>query len=91
LCCQVTPERYMEAIAAMRPDMFVALADEVRGCVGAHACVEWKEGTYVANGRRGSTWLYKLHAQAQPHTRWRIKQALGGQHSPAVVLRNTGV
>jgi len=35
-CCsfypgrQVTPERYMEAIAAMQPDMFVALADEVR-------------------------------------------------------------
>jgi hypothetical protein len=27
---QVTPERYMQAIAALQPDMYVALADEVR-------------------------------------------------------------
>lgn len=27
--CQVPPERYMEAVTAMQPDMFVALADEV--------------------------------------------------------------
>eukprot|EP00882_Tetradesmus_deserticola_P018164 GHRQ01019490.1.p2 GENE.GHRQ01019490.1~~GHRQ01019490.1.p2 ORF type:complete len:150 (+),score=32.10 GHRQ01019490.1:177-626(+) len=26
---QVTPERYMQAIAALQPDMYVALADEV--------------------------------------------------------------
>lgn len=26
---QVTPERYMQAIAALQPDLFVALADEV--------------------------------------------------------------
>jgi ABC-type hemin transport system substrate-binding protein len=30
---QVTPERYMQAIAALQPDIFVALADEVQ----AHA------------------------------------------------------
>jgi hypothetical protein len=29
---QVTPARYMEAICAMQPDMFVALADEVCAC-----------------------------------------------------------
>ncbi|WIA41169.1 hypothetical protein OEZ86_004784 [Tetradesmus obliquus] len=28
---QVTPERYMQAIAALQPDMYVALADEVPG------------------------------------------------------------
>jgi hypothetical protein len=27
---QITPERYMQAIAALQPDMYVALADEVR-------------------------------------------------------------
>lgn len=30
-CPQVPPERYMEAVRVMQPDMFVALADEVRG------------------------------------------------------------
>jgi uncharacterized membrane protein YgcG len=30
----VTPERYMQAIAALQPDMYVALADEV-------SCYTW--------------------------------------------------
>jgi hypothetical protein len=36
---QVSPERYMEAIAAMGPDVFVALADEVCACVCVCVCV----------------------------------------------------
>lgn len=35
VCIQVTPERYMEVIRAMQPDMFVALADEVGGSRGS--------------------------------------------------------